>query len=86
VALLQRLGCDHQTNTVFVDVAANHSNGSTVRGCARRYTGRVLNQIKRGCAYDAADDFIRTRVDRAIRHGGAASASVTPRGLEDGAP
>jgi hypothetical protein len=80
MAIYRCTGCDHDTNTTFVDLIADRGPlGCTVIRCAGRYVPDLVNVVERGCAYDSASDDVRGYVDRAIARNGERAAGA--RGL-----
>jgi hypothetical protein len=76
-------GCEHSTNTTFVELIADRGpNACTVVRCVGRYVPDAVNVVERGCAYDTASNDVRDFVDYAIAHNGVRAAiarGATPR-------
>jgi hypothetical protein len=71
-------GCAHVTNTVFVDHDVLEWSTMTVPQCAGRFTGRIRNEVERGCGFASAAGWLQGRVQRLIaRAGGNEGATVS---------
>jgi hypothetical protein len=78
MAIYHCTGCDHSTNTTFVDMIADRGANLTVIRCGGRYVrGGAVNEVERGCGYDTLAADIREHVDRAIRNSRARLAKAS---------
>jgi hypothetical protein len=67
MAIYRCTGCDHDTNTTFVDMIADRGPlACTVIRCVGRYVPDAINVVEHGCAYDSAPDDVRAFVEFAI--------------------